>query len=152
MGHLTQWNFNSENLFRIIILQFLPCLTQWNRSHAVQGHPRRAGHGGEFWQNGVHWRREWLTTSVFLPWELHEQYEKAKRNNTERWIPRSVGAQYATREEWRNISRKNEETEPKWKQHPVVDVTGDGSKIQCCTNKANWKWSNKRQQEWTMTF
>jgi len=47
-------------------------------------------------------------------------------------LPRLVGAQYATGEEWRNNSRKNEETEPKQKQHPVVDVTGDGSKIQCC--------------------
>ena len=44
-------------------------------------------------------------------------------------LPRLVGAQYATREEWRNNSRKNEETEPKQKQHPVVDVTGDGSKV-----------------------
>ena len=42
---------------------------------------------------------------------------------------RSVGAQYATGEEWRNNSRKNEETEPKEKQHPVVDVTDDGSKV-----------------------
>ena len=41
----------------------------------------------------------------------------------------SVCAQYATGEEWRNNSRKNEETEPKQKQHPVVDVTGDGSKV-----------------------
>ena len=46
--------------------------------------------------------------------------------------PRSVGAQYATGEEWRNNSRNNEEAEPKQKQCPVVDVTGDGSKIQCC--------------------
>ena len=38
-------------------------------------------------------------------------------------LPRSVGAQYATGEDWRNGSRKNEETEPKQKQHPVVDVT-----------------------------
>ena len=44
-------------------------------------------------------------------------------------LPRSVGAQYATGEEWRNTSRKNEETEPKQKQYPVVDVTGDGSKV-----------------------
>ena len=43
-------------------------------------------------------------------------------------LPRSVGAQYATGEEWRNNSRKNKETEPKQKQRPVVDVTGDGSK------------------------
>ena len=43
-------------------------------------------------------------------------------------IPKSVGAQYVTGEEWRNNSRKNEETEPKRKQYPGVDVTGDGSK------------------------
>ena len=47
-------------------------------------------------------------------------------------LPRSVGAQYATGDQWRNNSRKNEETEPKQKQHPVVDVTGDGSKVRCC--------------------
>jgi len=44
-------------------------------------------------------------------------------------LPRSVGAQYATGDEWRNNSRKNEETDPKQKQYPVVDVTSDGSKI-----------------------
>ena len=47
-------------------------------------------------------------------------------------LPRSVGAQYAMGEKWRNSSRKNKEAEPKWKQHPVVDVTGDGNKVQCC--------------------
>ena len=47
-------------------------------------------------------------------------------------LPRSVGAQYATGEEWRNNSRKNEEMVLKQKQHPVVDVTGEGSKVQCC--------------------
>ena len=41
----------------------------------------------------------------------------------------SVGVQYATGEQWRNNSRKNEETELKQKQHPVVDVTGDGSNV-----------------------
>ena len=46
-------------------------------------------------------------------------------------LPRSVGTQYATEDQWRNNSRKNEETEPKQKQHAVVDVTGDGSKVQC---------------------
>ena len=45
---------------------------------------------------------------------------------------RSVGAQYATGDQWRNNSRKNEETKTKQKQHPVVDLTGDGSKVQCC--------------------
>ena len=47
-------------------------------------------------------------------------------------LTRLVGAQYATGDQWRNNSRKNEETEPKQKQHPTVDVTGDGSKVQCC--------------------
>ena len=42
---------------------------------------------------------------------------------------RSGGAQYATGDQWRNNSRKNEEMEPKQKQHPVVDVTGDGNKV-----------------------
>ena len=43
-------------------------------------------------------------------------------------LPTSVGAQYATADQWRNNSRKNEEIEPKQKQYPAVDVTGDGSK------------------------
>ena len=47
-------------------------------------------------------------------------------------FPRLVGAQYATGEEWRNNTRKNEEMEPKRKQCPVVDVTGDGSIVWCC--------------------
>ena len=47
-------------------------------------------------------------------------------------LPGSVGAQYATGDQWRINSRKNDETEPKQKQHPVVDVTGDGSKVRCC--------------------
>ena len=44
-------------------------------------------------------------------------------------LPRLVGYQYITGEEWRNNSRKNEEMDPKQKQHPVVDVTGDRSKV-----------------------
>ena len=46
-------------------------------------------------------------------------------------LTRSVGAQYATGDQWRNNSRKNEEMEPKQKQHPVVDVTGNGTRVQC---------------------
>ena len=44
-------------------------------------------------------------------------------------LPRSVSAQYATGDQWRNNSRKNEGMEPKQKQYPVVDVTGDRSKV-----------------------
>ena len=47
-------------------------------------------------------------------------------------LPRSVGAQYATGEQWRNNSRKNEEMEPKQKQDPAVGMTGDRSKVRCC--------------------
>ena len=50
-------------------------------------------------------------------------------------LPRSVGAQYATRDQWRNNSRKNKETESKKKQYLIVDVTGDGSKVPCCKEK-----------------
>ena len=49
-------------------------------------------------------------------------------------LHRSIGAQYATGEQWRNNSRKNEEMEPKQKQHPVVDVIGDGNKVQAIKN------------------
>ena len=44
-------------------------------------------------------------------------------------LPRSVGAQYATGDKWRNISRMNEGMEPKQKEYPAVDVTGDRSKV-----------------------
>ena len=67
-------------------------------------------------------------------------------------LPGSAGAQNATGDQWRNNSRKNEEMEPKQKQYPVVDVTGDRSKVRCCKEqycigtwnvrfmiKANWK-------------
>ena len=75
-------------------------------------------------------------------------------------LARSVGAQYATGEQWRNNSRKNEEMEPKQRHHPVVDVAVDGCKVQCykdqhCVgiwnvrsmNQSNWRWSNRRWQE-----
>ena len=47
-------------------------------------------------------------------------------------LPRSLGALYATGDQWRNNSRKNEETEPRQKQHLVVNVSDDGSKVRCC--------------------
>ena len=70
---------------------------------------------------------------------LKFSYLENPMNSMKRWkdsalkdeLPRSVGAQYATGDQWRNNSRKNEEMEPKQKQHPVVDVTGDGSKVWC---------------------
>ena len=80
-------------------------------------------------------------------------------------LPRSVGAQYTTGEEWRNNSRKNEEMEPKQKQHPVEGVTGDGSRVRYCKEQyCTGTWNvmsmnqdklevvNRRWQESTLTF
>ena len=58
---------------------------------------------------------------------LENPMNNMKRQKDE--LPRSVGAQYATGDQWRNNSRKKEGMEPKQKQHPVVDVTGDRSKV-----------------------
>ena len=58
--------------------------------------------------------------------------KRQKDSTLKEELPRSIGAQFATGDPWRINSRKNEETEPKQKQHPVVDVTGDGSRVQCC--------------------
>ena len=57
--------------------------------------------------------------------------KKQKDRTLKDELPRLAGAQYATGDQWRNNSRKKEETEPKQKQHPPVDVTGDRSKVQC---------------------
>ena len=67
-------------------------------------------------------------------------------------LPRLVGAQYVTGEEWRNNSRKNKELELKWKQHPVVDMTGDGSKVwyckeQYCIGTWNARFKNQGKLE-----
>ena len=67
-------------------------------------------------------------------------------------FPKSVGGPYATGDQWRNNSRKNEEMEPKQKQHPDVDVTGDGSKAQyykeqCFTGTWNVRSMNQGKLE-----
>ena len=66
---------------------------------------------------------------------LENPMNRMKRQNDrilKEELPRSVGAQYATGDHWRNNSRKNEGMEPKQKKYPAVDVTGDRSKVQCC--------------------
>ena len=81
--------------------------------------------------------------------------KKQKGRTLKDELPRSVGSQYATGDQWRNNSRKNGQTEPKQKQRTAVDVTGDGSKVRCCKeqycigtwnvrsmNQGNWKWSD----------
>ena len=62
-------------------------------------------------------------------------------------LPRSVGAQYATGDQWRNNSRKNEGIEPKQKD-PVVDVTGDRSKVPCCKEQYSiGTWNDKSMNQ-----
>ena len=65
-------------------------------------------------------------------------------------LPRSVGAQYATGDQWRNNSKKNEGMEPRQKQHPVVDETGDRSKVRCCKEQyciGTWNVRSMVKQE-----
>ena len=93
------------------------------------------GHGGEFWQNVVHWRREWQKTSVFLPWEPHEQYEKGKRYDTERWTPQVSRCPNMLLEITGETTPERIEREQKQNQHPVVDVTNDRSKVWCCNEQ-----------------
>ena len=66
---------------------------------------------------------------------LENPMDSMKRQNDrilKEELARSVGAQYATGDWWRNNSRKNEEMEPKQNQYTAVDVTGDRSKVRCC--------------------
>ena len=70
-----------------------------------------------------------------LQYCLENSMNSMKRQNDrtpKEELPRSLSAQYATGDQWRNNSRKNEGMEPKQKQYPAVDGTGDKSKIRCC--------------------
>ena len=98
-------------------------------SHIVWGHPRWPGHGersDRMWSTGVR-------NGKPLQYSCLENPINSRKRQKDRTLkdefPRTVGAQYATRDQWRNNSRKNEGMEPKQKQHPVVDVTGDRSKV-----------------------
>ena len=90
------------------------------------------GNGGEFWQNLVHWRGNGKPPQYSCLENPISSMKRQKDRTLKDEFPRSVGAQYATRDQWRNNSRKNEGMEQKQKQHPAADVTGDGSKVWCC--------------------
>ena len=75
--------------------------------------------------------REWQTTSIFCLENSINGMKRQKDVTLKDELPRLVGAQYATGDQWRNNSRKNEETEP-CKNNSVVDVNGVGSKVRCC--------------------
>ena len=89
------------------------------------------GHGGDFLQNMVQQRREWQTLQYSWLENPMNSVKRQKDMTLKDELTRSVGAQYATREEQRNGSKRNEEAEPKQKL-PVVDMSGGESKVQCC--------------------
>ena len=76
-----------------------------------------------------HWRRKWQTISVFLPWEPMNSMKRQKETTLKAELPRLVGALYATGEEWRNSSRKNE-----------------GAPVHRVTKSQNWTWLNTHTQ------
>ena len=101
-------------------------------SHATLGHPRQTGPSGEFWQNVVHWagngkprRHSCLQNPVN---SMKRQKDMILKDEP----LRLEGATYATGEEKRKCSKRNEEAESKWKQCPVVDVSGAERKVWCC--------------------
>ena len=110
--------------------------TALSNSVKLWGMPGRATQGGRVIVESSD--KMWSTgegNCKLFQYSFHENPLNSMKRQKDRTLkdelPRSKGAQYATGEEWRNNSRKNEEVEPKQKQHPVVDVTGNGSKAQC---------------------
>ena len=101
-------------------------------SHALWGHPRRAGmveRSDRMWSTGEGNGKPLQYSCLENPMNsMKRQNDRILKEE----LPRSVGAQYATGDQWRNDSRKNEEKEPKQKQYSGVDVTGDRRKVQCC--------------------
>ena len=101
-------------------------------SHIMRGHPR--------WTVNVERSdRMWSTgegNGKPLQYSCLENPTNSMKRQNDRILkevlPRSLGAQYATGDQWRNNSRKNEGMEPKQKQYQAVDVTGDRSKVRCC--------------------
>ena len=114
-----------------------PCLTQWNYEPCRVGPPKmdrswwRVLH--KMWSTGEGNGKPLLFSCLENPMSSTKKQKERTLNDE---LPRSVGARYATGDQWKNNSRKNEETEQKWKQCPVEDVTGDGSKVWCCKNTA----------------
>ena len=98
-------------------------------SHALWGHPRRVGmveKSDTVWSTGEgNGKPLWYSCFENPMNSMKRQNDRILKEE----LPRSVGAQYAAGDQWRNNSRKNEGMEPKQKQHPVVFVTGDGRKF-----------------------
>ena len=101
-------------------------------SHAMWGHPGRPGHSersDRMWSTGEGNGTPLQYSCLDNPMN---STERQKDGTLKDELPRSIGAQYATGDQWRNNFRKNEGMEPKQKQYPVVNGTGDGSRVRCC--------------------
>ena len=101
-------------------------------SHVLCGQPRREGmveSSDTMWSTGEGNGKPLQYSCLKNPMNsMKRQKDKTLKDE----LPRLVGAQYSTAYQWRNNYRKNEQTEPKQKQHTVVDMTGDRNKVQCC--------------------
>ena len=130
-GNLPNWSHGPQ-----------PCLAQWNYEPCHVGPPKT---DGSWWrvmtkcgplEKGM--ANNFSILALRIPWTVW------KGKKIGHWIS---NAQYATGDQWRNNSRKNEEMEPKQKQHPLVDVTGDGSKVWCCKEHRNLEcWVHESRQ------
>ena len=98
------------------------------------GHPRWAGMvegSAKMWSTGEGNGKPLQSSCLENPWTVWRQNDRMLKEE----LPTSLDAQYATGDQWRNNSRKDEGMELKQKQHPAVDVTGDRSKVWCCKEK-----------------
>ena len=120
---------------------------------AMQDHPRRTGHSGEFWQNVVHWRRGWQTTPDFCLENPMSSMKRQKDMTLEDEPPRSEGVQFSTGEEQRvitNSSRKNEVAGPKRKWCSVVDVSASVEQTpqETVKDRGVWRAAVRGITEW----
>ena len=115
-----------------LITWIQPCLIQWNYEPCYVWPPKMEE---SWWRILTKWSNGEGNGKLLQHSCLENPMNSMKRQKDmtlKDELPRLVGAQYATGEEWRNNSRKNEETEPKQKQRLVVNVTGDRNKVWCC--------------------
>ena len=95
------------------------------------------GHDGDFWQNVVNRRRKWELLWHSCLESPMSSMKKQKDMTQKGELCRLAGAQYATGVKWTNNSRRNEETEPKWKQCPVMHMPIGERKVWCCKEMLN---------------
>ena len=118
-------------------------------SHAMWSQPRLTGHGGEVWQNVVHWRREWQAKLQYSCLENPMNSVKRPKDRTLKdELPRSVGANTLLEISGETTPERMKRWSQSKKKHIVVDVTCDGSKVQCCKQQyciGTWKVRSMNQ-------